>query len=140
MDKIIIGVILIGAGAYFALGIWFARFQGFWGRSPVVIRRFSYVGLALFPGVSGIMMAVYDVAAMKPYRGYLFLIAIAGMNIAIWGAILDKRAYCDGSAPRRPTPPERKKIGLLNFDPMPVLIIGIGFFLLVLWMVLFQHE
>jgi hypothetical protein len=122
MDKLIIGIVCLGAGVYFALGIWFPQLRLHWGRTPVACGRVSSVGFALFPGALGVIMATLDMAAMIPFRVPLILTAIAGWNVAIWGAILDKRAYCK-------TSPERKA-ELRNFSPVPLLVFGIFFFAL----------
>src|SRR5580658_6285232 len=121
IGRIIIAIVCFGTASYFIYGVCFPRFRGFWGRTPVVCGWVSYTGIALFLGGAGF-------ALVTSYGGIFFLVGIAGAIIAISGAILDKRAYLDGSAPRRPTSPERKGQGLRNFSPMPVLIFLIFFF------------
>jgi formate hydrogenlyase subunit 3/multisubunit Na+/H+ antiporter MnhD subunit len=140
MEKIIIGVVCIGAGLYFALGIWLARFRARWGRTPLICGRLSHVGFVLFPGALGMIMITFNVAAMKPFRPVFILLAAAGFNIAMVGGILDRRAYCRGVGPRLPKSVERKAEGLQNFSPEALLIFGILFFLFLLWCFIFHPE
>jgi len=140
MDKIIIGIVCIGAGVYFALGIWFPQLRLRWGRTPLICGRLSHLGFALFPGALGIIMTTFDVAAMRPFTPILVLLAIAGFDIAMVGGILDKRAYCNGTGPRVPKLVERKAEGLQKFAPEAMLVFGIFFFLVLLWLFIFHPE
>jgi hypothetical protein len=140
MDKIIIGVVCLGAGIYFALGIWFPQFRLRWGQTPLICGRVSHLGFALFPGALGIIMTTFSVAAIIPFRPVFILLAIGGFDIAMVGAILDRRAYCNGTGPHLPKSVERKAEGLQNFSPVPMLVFGILFFLALLCLFILHPE
>ena len=98
----------------------------------MVCGRVSSAGIALFPGSLGVIMATLDMAAMMPFRVFLILTAIAGWNIAVLGAIMDKRAFCNAS-------PERKA-ELKNFSPAPLLVFGIFFFVLCFYLMVIHKN
>lgn len=140
MDKIIIGVVCLGVGVYLALGIWLPQFRLRWGRTPLICGPCSHLGFALFPGALGVIMTTFNVAAAIPFRPLFILLAIGGFDIAMVGAILDRRAYCNGTGPRLPKSVERKAEGLQNFSPEPMLVFGIFFFIVLLCLFIFHPD
>lgn len=137
-QNVYLGALFIGLGIIFVLGIWVPKFRFHWGRTPLICGPVSCAGMALFFGIAGFILATLHAVAFAPYRACFILLAIAGWNLAAFGAILDRRSYWNKSPQHKPISAERKARGLQGFAPKAGLVFGILFFLFILVLCLFN--